>query len=70
MNHGQILLQFPSGSDVNRAISECEQRGYRLIQQIPFSAIGFNWVLQRGKTLAALTFDKSMGSWLLVEAIR
>lgn len=70
MNRGQVLLQFPTDHTENGALKACEAKGYRVVERNPVSAVGFYLVLQRGKTLAALIFDKAVNRWTLVEAIR
>lgn len=69
MNRGQILLQFPIGIAEDAALKQCQEKGYRVTERTG-SAIGFNILLARGKTLATLLFDNAMDRWTLVEAIR
>lgn len=69
MKRGQILLQFPAGIAEDAALTQCKAKGYRVTERTG-SAIGFNILLARGKTLATLLFDKAMDRWTLVEAVR
>lgn len=70
MNRGQVLLQFPMDVTENGALKACEAKGYRVAERNPSSVIGFYLILRRGRTLAALAFDKAINRWTLVEAIR
>lgn len=70
MNRGQVLLQFPMELTETGALKECEAKGYQVAERNTVSAIGFNLLLKRGRTLAALVFDRAINRWTLVEAIR
>ena len=69
MKKGQILLQFPLHLTEHGALAVCEAKGYKVIERKTTSVIGFNLMLQRGRTWATLIFDKAVNRWTLVEAI-
>lgn len=70
MKRGQILLQFPMEATEHGALKLCESKGYKVAERKSVSVIGFNLVLHRGRTWAALVFDNAINRWTLVEAIR
>lgn len=69
MNRGQVLLQFSMDATEHDALKLCESKGYKVAERKSISVIGFNLILQRGRTWATLVFDKPINRWTLVEAL-